>query len=218
MIECTQVQAALSARLDGEPVGLDDDVIDAHVSGCQQCATFLERAALLNRSLSINSQPAAIPDLSDAILSTVEPEFRRQAASRAAWVMAARALLVVVGVLFVWFGVRTFAGSIGVEDPQTQALALDAAAVRMTLAFGALFAAWRPGAMGYLMPMYGALFAFSVGLRVRDVLLGTITVGEVTFIALVGVAAVALVVGWMANSGAVAIRQMWQTLSATPRG
>ena len=45
MIDCARVQAALSARLDGEDKGVPDDVVDAHLSGCVECQAFFEQAA-----------------------------------------------------------------------------------------------------------------------------------------------------------------------------
>ena len=212
MISCADIQAALSARLDGEPYEIDDDVIDAHVSECAECTAFLENAARLNRSLAFGATPVEIPDLQASILSTIEPEFRRQAQVRAAWVTASRVVLVLVAIAFVVQGLRC----LQLNDPESQALALDAAAVRMTLAFGAFFAAWRPAAMASLAPMYGALFAFQVGLRLRELIMGTLSGSDVVFIIAVGVCALTLLAGWLGRTGAVLLRSTWKTLSAAP--
>ncbi len=50
-MNCDEVRAALSARLDGEPSGVDDDVVDAHVDACADCRAWFDRAVALNRSL-----------------------------------------------------------------------------------------------------------------------------------------------------------------------
>ena len=94
MISCSQVQAALSARLDGESSPLADDVIDAHLTGCADCRRFLEQAAVINRQLAF-SDPAKtvdiqIPDLADQILAGVEPTWRRERANRAVAMVCAR--------------------------------------------------------------------------------------------------------------------------------
>ncbi|PRQ12475.1 hypothetical protein C1Y63_01400 [Corynebacterium sp. 13CS0277] len=211
-MKCADVQAALSARLDGEPFDAPDDVIDAHLSECAECTAFFQAAASLNRQLSLQPAPPAVPDLAPVILSTIEPEFRRQARARATWVTGCRVMLVVLGLLFVWSGLA----ALTTPAPGAEALALDAAAVRMTLAFGALFAAWRPDAMAALAPMYGALCAFSVGLRLRDIIFGTITGGEVWFLVLAGACAVTLIAGWLGRSGVVLLRSTWKTLNAVP--
>jgi len=81
-MDCEEVRAALSARLDGEPSGHDDDVVDAHLDACDDCRAWFEKAVALNRSLLMGpAQGAATPDFSDLserILSTVEPERRRR--------------------------------------------------------------------------------------------------------------------------------------------
>ena len=56
-MDCQDVRAALSARLDGEPSGADDDVVDAHLDACDECRAWFEKAVALNRSLLMG--PAA---------------------------------------------------------------------------------------------------------------------------------------------------------------
>lgn len=62
-MECEDVRTALSARLDGEPSGVDDDVVDAHLDACDECRAWFEKAVALNRSLLIGPAegPAAVP-------------------------------------------------------------------------------------------------------------------------------------------------------------
>ena len=60
MLTHEQVQAAISAQLDGEAPQLSPDVIEAHVSGCSECAAFRDKAAALSRSLSV-VEPAGGP-------------------------------------------------------------------------------------------------------------------------------------------------------------
>jgi len=99
MIDCARVQAALSARLDGEDTGVPDDVVDAHLSGCVECQAFFEQAARLNRQLRLTEVPVgdAVPDLSEMILAGVEPVRRRRAASRVLGLAPPRGGLIPVG-------------------------------------------------------------------------------------------------------------------------
>lgn len=230
MISCNRVQAALSARLDGEPYPdpeLDDDVIDAHVSGCAQCQAFMDNAAALNRQLQLADAAAAqqpAPDLSAAILSGIEPEFRRVAASRAWNLALSRVLLVVVGLLFAAWGVRmlidgALAGGPSIlagegPDHAQQVLLADAAAMRIALAFGLFFAAWRPRATGPLVPVYGAYFMFSCGFFSRDVIVGTATAGQGWSLVLLLSATLVLLWSYMAGFGLAAFSRAWRALRA----
>jgi predicted anti-sigma-YlaC factor YlaD len=41
---CEEARGALSARLDGEPIGVSADQLDKHLTGCAACRTWLVRA------------------------------------------------------------------------------------------------------------------------------------------------------------------------------
>ena len=43
MIGHEDIQDELSARLDGEPGRLPDDVVEAHLAACERCRAFYER-------------------------------------------------------------------------------------------------------------------------------------------------------------------------------
>ena len=79
MVSHEEVQAALSARIDGEPAGLDDAVVDAHVSNCAECRAFLDQALALSQEFDGTERPAMDPpqDLSAVILASVDDEWRR---------------------------------------------------------------------------------------------------------------------------------------------
>ena len=77
MVSHEEVQAALSARIDGEKAELDDAIVDAHVSGCAECRAFLDRSLALSQSLGGDSAMAPPQDLSAAILAGVDNEWRR---------------------------------------------------------------------------------------------------------------------------------------------
>ncbi len=133
-MDCEDVRAALSARLDGEPSGVDDDVVDAHLDACDECRAWFEKAVALNRSLHMGpageraaagagpAGPGAGPSLPDAadmaalserILSTVEPERRRRERTWLFVAGSARVLLVLLGVLHLAWGVQLLLGAGG---------------------------------------------------------------------------------------------------------
>lgn len=133
-MKCEDVRAALSARLDGEHSGADDDVVDAHLDACDDCRAWFEKAVALNRSLLMGpagepggsapgaAGPGARPSLPDAaemaalserILSTVEPERRRRERTWFFVTGSARVLLVLLGVLHLMWGIELLLGAGG---------------------------------------------------------------------------------------------------------
>lgn len=220
MLSCDAVRAALSARMDGETPEdpqLSPDVIDAHLANCEECRAWYERALLLNSSLRV--EETEVPDLSAQILAGVEPERRRRAVSRALWLGVARAVLVVLGLGFLAWAItilRTSVGQGAAEDPGYGRLLVDAAAMRFALGFGLFFVAWRPRNSGALLPVYGALFAFSFGFATRDVVLGTADLSEGWWLFLMFCSAVTLLVTWLSGFGLAAMERVWRSASAAP--
>ncbi|WP_081751491.1 zf-HC2 domain-containing protein [Corynebacterium vitaeruminis] len=223
VLSCEQVQAALSARLDGEDPGIDDDVLDAHVASCPDCQAFLERAAQLNRTLSLNgigSDMPGIPDLSEAILAGVEPEFRKQAANRALSASFARVLLAVLGVAWVVGAVATLgdAQSTGAVDidPASQSLAVEAAAARCAMGFALFVAAWMPRLSAGTLPVFGAMWMFSFGFSVRDLFLASLSTPEVAHLVLLLASVLALAWTWVSTQGWAVLRNAWSSIKAEP--
>jgi predicted anti-sigma-YlaC factor YlaD len=68
-LTCDQARLALSARLDGEPLGVPAEQLGSHVGSCAACADWLTRAELVTRLVRL--QPTRVPDLTDAILAAV---------------------------------------------------------------------------------------------------------------------------------------------------
>ncbi|WKD61638.1 hypothetical protein CCICO_08110 [Corynebacterium ciconiae DSM 44920] len=230
MMDCAQVQAALSARLDGEPTGINDDALDAHLAHCEQCQAFVNDAAALKRSLNFcvadtaGSAEASPPDLSELILAGVEPQRRRQASRRAIGVGMSRVVLVVCAIAFLFWAIQLFVASTTVQqtwqgedlDPYLARMLVEGATVRLALAFGLVFAVWRSRIAVGLLPVYGALFTFSLGFGARDMVLGTLDRDSVYWLVLVGLSALVLLCYWLADRGLVAFELAWRQLSAQP--
>lgn len=233
MLSCSEVQAALSARLDGEPSGVDDDIVDAHLSGCPHCQEFFESAATLSRMLTFHdagrSGDMQAPDLSDAILAGVEPVRRRQAARIALRAVTVRVLLVVLGVTYVAWAVALLTGVMALatgglpsgtllasDDPMVAGLLVDAAAFRIAMAFGLFYAAWRPQAATGLFPIFGGLFMFSLGFGMRDLILGYATGSDVFGIALMFVTAVVVLIAWITTLQQGTVDRLLRSVTATP--
>ena len=229
MLTHEQVQAAISARLDGEEPQLAPDVIDAHLSGCPECTAFRDKAAALSHSLS-QVQPAGQPpqDLSEVILAGVEPEWQRASSARQASVALARISLGVLSVVFLVWAVAVVVSASGLTttgsegtlvegaDPERARLLMEAAALRFGLASGLGFAAWRPASAPGLLPVACTMFAFLCGFTMRDFALGTVGAGQIYILVATGLAAVSLGWAWAADRGFV-LRDVYRALTASPR-
>lgn len=219
MLDCARMQAALSARLDGEPSGIDDDVLDAHVSMCEQCHAFVEGAARLNRHLAVSMVPEVPVDserLQQVVLSGVD--VAGVGRRGAVLLVFARVALVVVAVGYVAWALRLLgdsATSVAVEQGIAR-LVSDAAAVRLALAFGLVWCAWRPRAVGSVLPVFGALFMFSSGFAARDVMVGQASSGQLWGLVMLCASVVVMVVVWLSDRGWAEIVHTWKSLQSNP--
>ena len=220
MLTHSQVQAAISAQLDGEEAELSADVIDAHLEHCAECRAFRDKAAALSRSLSFvepaDSGMAPPTDLSEVILAGVEPEWKRASSARQANLTVARIALVVMGLVFaVWAIVQVVRASglvpMGAEgavldpaaDPERANLLMEGAAVRFGMACGLLWSAWRPASV------------FLFGFGVRDIALGTVTMEQVYLLIATALSTISLAWAWAAEKGYL-VRAWWKSLNAQP--
>lgn len=214
MVSHEEVQAALSARIDGEEAELDDAIVDAHVSGCPECRAFLDRSLALSESLSQplggDTDDAMAPpqDLSAAILAGVDNEWRRFARRREIGMAVGRLMLGAMAVVWVLWAVRLILS--GGEEP----VVASAASVRFGVALALGFTAWRPQQIPGVVLIVGTMFTFTVGFAVRDFVLGT-GAFELAGVLVPFMSLVALVWTWVADRGG-ALRRAWQLLDARP--
>ncbi|WP_257158871.1 zf-HC2 domain-containing protein [Corynebacterium cystitidis] len=230
MVDHGEIQQALSARIDGEPTGLDDAVVDAHVANCAQCKAYWDKALSLSQTLAfvdVDGGMAPPKDLTDSIMAGVEPEWRRFARRRHMALLLGRLGLVALGLwTLVWalitvaqsgplLGTTTANGVLDpVADPHTGALLLQAASVRFGFALALLLCAWRPSQIPGVTMIAGSVFAFTLGFAVRDYLV----LGDADNWGDMGVlflSCVVLVWTWIADRGG-ELRRMWRTLNAQP--
>lgn len=232
MIDHDQVQAAISARLDGEPSGLDDDVVDAHIAGCAECRSFQEEATRLSTSLRfvepVDQGMSPPADLADMILAGVEPQWRKHASTRLVWLSLGRILLVVLAVVHVSWAVMTLSSTGGVAqvsadgtvmdpaaEPELMRLMVDSAGLRFALAVGLVAAAWKPGLIAGVAIVPATLTAFLLGFTARDIILGGVDSAQVGMLVLLVLTVLALGVTWFADRG-IMLRRAWRTLTADP--
>lgn len=92
---CETFQAAISARADGEPPGMQAQLIDAHLSHCASCAGFAAEVARLRRRTLVSSAPDA-PDLSVTVSRAAAAQDRAQSPFVARWLLAVVAVQIMV--------------------------------------------------------------------------------------------------------------------------
>ena len=80
-MQCTAYREAISARLDGEPLGLPARDLDAHLAGCPGCAAWADDAAAVTRRARLAPAPP-VPDLTEAVLAALPRELPRAARAR----------------------------------------------------------------------------------------------------------------------------------------
>lgn len=212
MISHEQIQAALSARIDGEPSGIDDSVIEAHVAGCSECSAFLERALDLAEELHSGAGYEPPSDLSAVILAGVDDEWRRLSHRRALQVAVGKIALGVLAVVWAVWAVRLLVSGAGETD---QASAATLASVRFGVALALGLTAWRPTQIPGILLVVGTMFTFNVGFALSDAVLGLgefapwlVLIPLLTLVALVWTWAADRATGW---------RRWWRLLGANPQ-
>lgn len=168
MVDHNDVQAALSARIDGEDTDIADDVIDAHLAECAECQRYWDQSLRLSRSLSFfDAQGPLSPpeDLSEVIYAGVENKFRRVSARRVLLMTLCRIVLVLLAVVYLMWAGRLLV-------PELTDLLLGAASVRVGIGAALLFVSWKPSQIPGVLLIVGAMFGFSLGFAVLETITG----------------------------------------------
>lgn len=232
MLSHEDVQAALSARLDGEESNLADDVVDTHVAHCEVCAAYRDEAAALSQTLSfVEPRGVAIappPDLSDSIMAEVEPEWRRVARSRQTSMVLARLSAVILAVALIAWAVATLVSSFGLvntdaagkildpaADPDLARALVEGGAARLGLGAGLFFVAWRPASAAGLVPVTATVFFFLSGFAMRDIALGQVDQRQVMGLLAMGAVTLVLAWLWISEKGWM-LRAAWRRLGSDP--
>ena len=151
-MECDRYRHALSARMDGEDLGIEPDLLTHHLSTCTACRNWEADAARLARAVRVNSADA-IPDLTPGILAAIGQE--RAPAWRG--VGALRVALGVVALFTIFLNAQDlfFADYIGHTTRELSSFEL-------ALGVGFLSAAWRPVRAFGMVPLVGAFMLLLV--------------------------------------------------------
>lgn len=243
-MDCEEVRAALSARLDGERTSLPDDVIDAHLEVCEECQRWYTTVTALGRSLSIgpigtqpdpfNSAPdpaqttdrvLAAADTMPVVASRVSRRQLPLTIARIALIFLTLIYLIWAGLLLLLFPSVSTSLNNDANDAFVTRLIMDAAVAKFALGLGLGCAAARPRISSAILPIYLAQWAFGAGFATREVVLGFMEshagyglVSNPIWGLLVHLCAVvALLTCWVGrNHMFTPLKQSWRTLTARP--
>ena len=151
--QCAGVREAISARLDGEPLGTPVAELERHLANCVACAAWSSQAAQVTRRARIAPAPP-VPDLTAAILAALPPSPMAAAAVRSRVLgNALRLALLAIGVAqagLAWPALQRGAGAM--SAPVHMAHETGAWNLAVAVAFLAVAAAPQlaPGALPFL--------------------------------------------------------------------
>src|SRR3954470_12709382 len=173
-MQCQKFREAISARLDGEPLGMPVHSLDEHLLDCGDCASWADDAALVTRRARLAPAPP-VPDLTATVLAALPRELPGAAAAARSRVIgtALRLALVAVGVGqagLAWPALMS--GAASMSAPVHMAHETGAWNLAVAAAFLAVVAAPRlaPGAL----PFLGTFAALLVPVTVNDLLAGRV--------------------------------------------
>lgn len=167
-VRCDRAREALSARLDGEPLGTSSAALDGHLAACPDCARWAEAAQRTTRLARLSGAP--VPDLSAAIVNGVVLPVGRVVRRR----RLLRLALLLVGLVQVAVGVPALAGdSIGMA--MSAHGAHEAAAWNLAIGVAFVAASFVPRRATGLIPLLGTFLVVLGLLSVRDLADGTVT-------------------------------------------
>jgi predicted anti-sigma-YlaC factor YlaD len=161
----------VSARLDGEPLGLSQSSLEAHLASCSDCAGWAEAAARATRMARLDVRP--VPDLSDRITAQVALPARRVLRRR----HLLRLALLLAGLVQLVIGIPALTGdSLGMA--MSAHGAHEAAAWNLAIAAAFVAAASVPRRAAGLIPLLGTFLVVLAVLSVRDYAGGYVSAGR----------------------------------------
>lgn len=160
-MRCDRFREAVSARLDGEPLGLSQSSLETHLASCSDCAGWADAAARATRMARLDVRP--VPDLSDRLTAQVALPARRVLRRR----HLLRGALLVAGLAQLGIGIPALTGdSIGMA--MSAHAAHEAAAWNLAIAAAFVAAASVPRRAAGLIPLLGTFLLVLTVLSVRD--------------------------------------------------
>ena len=173
-MHCPLFREAISARLDGEPLGMSARALDDHLVDCAACAAWADAAARATRRARLAAAPA-VPDLTVAVLGALPRQLPGMAAAARTRLVgtALRLALLAVGVAqaaVAWPVLVSGAGAM--SAPMHMAHETGAWNLAVAAAFLAVAAAPRLAAGA--LPFLGSFVAFLAPVTLADLAAGRV--------------------------------------------
>jgi predicted anti-sigma-YlaC factor YlaD len=165
---CSPFREALSARLDGEALGMPSRELDEHLAACGECTDWAVEAAVVTRRARLAAAPA-VPDLTATVLGALPRELPgAAAAARARLIDAAlRLALLAAGVAqaaMAWPALRSGAGAMSAPVH----MAHETGAWNLAVAAAFLAVAGAPRLAAGALPVLGSFAALLLPVTVAD--------------------------------------------------
>src|SRR3954465_14053087 len=167
-MSCAPFREAISARLDGEPLGMPASDLDGHLAGCAGCGGWAAQAPQVPRRARLAAAPP-VPDLTATVLAALPRELPGVAAAARTRLVATGLRLALLAVGVAQAGVawpELASGRAAMSAPVHMAHETGAWSLGVAAAFLAVAAAPRlaPGAL----PFLGTFTALLVPVTLAD--------------------------------------------------
>ena len=167
-MQCLPFREAISARLDGEPLGMTVRELDDHLAGCGPCRAWADEATRVTRRARLAPAPV-VPDLTAAVLTALPHELPGAgAAARSRLVDAGlRFALLAVGVAQAGLAWPVLASGAGAMSAPVH-MAHETGAWNLAVAAAFLAVAAGPRLAAGALPFLGTFAALLVPVTVAD--------------------------------------------------
>jgi predicted anti-sigma-YlaC factor YlaD len=172
-MQCSTYREAVSARLDGEALGLPERALDLHLAACAECAAWAADATAVTARVRRAPSPAT-PDLTAAVLAALPQDLPRPGEARARLITDGLRLgLVALGVAQAVLGWPTLAfggGAMMAPEHMTH----ETGAWNLAVAAAFLAVAGVPRLAAGALPFLGTFTALLVPLTAEDLVAGQV--------------------------------------------
>jgi predicted anti-sigma-YlaC factor YlaD len=169
-MDCENYRLGISARLDGEDVGVDDASLAWHLANCEACRRFESEAIALTRAVRVAATEAP-PDLTPTIMAAINeqrvaraPRFDPQALRIGLITLAVVQMLLAAPMLL-----------FGRDAGAPIHIAREIGSFDFALAVGFFFVGWRPARAYGMLPLVAAVVGCLAITTAVDVVRGTAT-------------------------------------------
>lgn len=194
-MSCAPFREAISARLDGEPLGLAAAGLDDHLARCADCRTWEGEAAQVTRRARLAAAPA-VPDLTAAVLAALPRELPGVGAAARSRVVGTGLRLALLAVGVAQAGIAWPALTFGREAMSAPMhMAHETGAWNLGVAAAFLAVAAAPRLAAGTLPFLGTFTALLLPVTLGDLAAGRVTADRaaVHLLLLAGLALVATV-------------------------